>query len=325
MTERIDNNANRRAEADPEDLSARVTEVLRKARIEGSAAYLDFLGDRQLWNRCTDTIQDLSIAELSKRLQGQFEWLESRVFIGPGEGALAHRLAVFRHHASGLIFHLIPGGAFTMGSLNEEEDEKPAHIAVVKAFLLGRHPVRRSIWFRSVEGGVDNGNLVQDGVSWLAAKAWLSDLGDGLRLPSEAEWEYACRACGKETSTRYYWGNLFDPQQCWSHNNTDWLDNCPDVTRHYKDGKWNNFGLVDMCGTIWEWCEDHWKNHYEDGPYTEGARRTEGRSHVLRGGSWYNHGSSCRSGYRIAHAEDFDSDYLGLRVARSLDIVIGAE
>lgn len=319
MSARQESLEERRADADPEDSGARIGTVLRKARIEGKAAYLELLDDHQLWNQCSFTIQDQAIAAVSARLQDPFEHLDTIEFTGPGAGAKTHRIAVFKHLASGLIFHLIPGGTFIMGSLNEEQDEKPAHRARVRAFLLGREPVRRSIWSRDKSDDTEDGDLVQDGLSWLAAKQWLSAHGDGLRLPSESEWEYACRAGGE--NTRYYWGDSFDPRHSWSHSNTDWVENRPDVTRHFEEGRWNNFGLVDMCGTIWEWCEDHWKNHYEDGPYTEEARRAEGRSHVLRGGSWYNHGSCCRSGYRIAHEEDFDSDYLGLRVARSLKTV----
>lgn len=310
------NSGRRRTLADPEDSGAKINELMKRARIEGKAVYLELLNDRQIWNRCTHTIQDQAIAVLSERLRGPFEHRETRIFIGPGAQSQAHRIAVFRHRGSGLVFHLIPGGEFTMGSENEQADERPVHTATVKAFLLGRAPVRRSIWDRTRELEKAQGDLAQEFICWLSAQRWLADFDHGLRLPTEAEWEYACRA---GTNTRYFWGDHFDPSFCWSHKNTDWELNRPVVTRHFAEERWNNFGLVDMCGTIWEWCEDHWKNNYDDGPYTEEARRAEGYRHVLRGGSWYNHGECCRSGYRISHSDDFNLDHLGLRVARSLD------
>lgn len=316
MSRRLDHQETRRALADPEDLHGRIEEILRSARIEGPRAYLRVLRDQKLWRCASSKVQDLAIAEVGDQLKESFAFVEACIFEGPGEESEAYRIAIFKHMKTGLILHLIPGGTFTMGSEDEEDDEKPPHRVTVRPFLIGREPVRCSVWDPD-SADFTIADLAQDEISWNHAKNWLECRGQGLSLPSEAEWEYACRA---GTTTRFFWGENFNPDYCWSHNNTDWVENIPVVTRHFEEGKWNNFGLVDMCGTIWEWCEDPWINHYENGPFTEKPREVSEYSHVLRGGSWYNHGRCCRSAYRIAHAADYDSDYLGLRVARRLSL-----
>jgi formylglycine-generating enzyme required for sulfatase activity len=112
-------------------------------------------------------------------------------------------------------------------------------------------------------------------VSHEAVKVWLRAAGDGLRLPSEAEWEYACRA---GTSTLFYWGDQVDPSYCWAQQGLHEVDALVD--------RGNAFGLVDVLGNAREWCEDVWNETFDGGPFdhTPMATGVSAKGHVLRGG-----------------------------------------
>jgi RNA polymerase sigma factor (sigma-70 family) len=227
---------------------------------------------------------------------------------------------------------LIKPGTFTMGSPREErgrsEDEWPPHkVTITKPFYMGKYEVTQAHWeavmgsksHRSKFRGRPN-NPVEK-VSWRACQKFikrLNHLGEGtFRLPTEAEWEYACRAW---TGTRFSFGDTLEDAgkyMWWSGNNT------PDETKEVGLKSPNPWGLCDMHGNVLEWCSDRWEKPYARGPQIDPQGLAPGfflfsfwTSHVYRGGSYRNDAQSCRSDYR-SYEQSFDYHYsLGFRLVR---------
>jgi formylglycine-generating enzyme required for sulfatase activity len=228
---------------------------------------------------------------------------------------------------------VVPAGAFTMGSPEEEEegrhaDEGPQHsVTIAKPFAVGKFTVTFEEWDRCVSGGgctsnphpSDHGwgrgkHPVVD-VSWSDANEytiWLAiKTGKVYRLPSEAEWEYAARA---GTTTRYYWGDRIGVDRA----------NCNRCGKH--GGKTtpvgffsaNPFGLYDMHGNVWQWVQDCYRNSYVGAPADGAARIGNCDAHVLRGGAWDDLPLDLRSAYRRGYPVDNVATWRGLRVAREL-------
>jgi formylglycine-generating enzyme required for sulfatase activity len=147
-------------------------------------------------------------------------------------------------------------------------------------------------------------------------KSWLKKAGDGLRLPSESEWEYACRGTGHPagTTTQYFWGDEMDDSYCWYEGNSGSRTHA--VTEHTN--KTNAFGLVDMSGHVWEWCEDQWVNNYNNGPRDSQPRTSDSSGRVVRGGCWYDYAGDCRSANRDYDTPSYRYDSIGFRVSRTL-------
>jgi formylglycine-generating enzyme required for sulfatase activity len=234
---------------------------------------------------------------------------------------------------------LIPGGTFEMGSNDASFSfEAPAHRVTVTSFyidttevtqedylaLMGVNPsvsvndkncpVESVTWFdavlycnarsrrygldtvyrySSVEGTPGNGCMGLDGLVITMSR-------NGYRLPTEAEWEYACRA---HSTADYYWGGSFR-----SSATTDFsaIDHCAVWGRNSNMAtsrvgkKWSNaFGLYDMVGNVWEWCNDWYgKDYYSSTPSTDPQGAPSGESRILRGGSWVDEAFCLRSAYR---------------------------
>jgi formylglycine-generating enzyme required for sulfatase activity len=217
---------------------------------------------------------------------------------------------------------MIPSGSFMMGSPETEEgstdDERPQHQVTIKAFCLGKYQVTQAQWkavaaFPQVnkELKLDPSRFKGDGstsltnhrpveqVSWENAVEFCDRLSRHTkrqyRLPSEAEWEYACRA---GTQTRYYFGD--DEKQLGEYA---WYgQNSGSKTHPVGQKKPNNWGLFDMSGNVWEWCEDGWHENYQNAPKDETAwndNHSKTKYRVLRGGSWSNYPRNCRSASRL--------------------------
>jgi len=236
-------------------------------------------------------------------------------------------LAPFQDHSDTPALAIIPAGAFLMGSPKNEEgrfdDEGPRHeVTFARRFALGRYPVTFDEYDRFTDAtgrtevedeGWGRGRRPVINVTWRDAEAyvtWLSqETGKPYRLPSEAEWEYACRA---GTTTRYSWGDDITPE------NANYDQNVGKTTE--VDGyAANSWGLYGMHGNVWEWCGDHWNETYEGAP-DDGRVWTQGGSdrRVLRGGSWVVSPRDLRSAFRLRSSADDRYVVCGFRVARTL-------
>ncbi len=251
----------------------------------------------------------------------------------------------------GMGFIYIPPGEFMMGSPEGEpggyDDEKQHKVIISKGFYLQETPVTQGQW-SSIMG--DNpshfkncgGDCPIESVSWEDVRVFLEKLNKKAgshpyRLPTEAEWEYACRA---GTTTALYSG----PIEILGENNAPALDPIAwyggnsgvDYEGGWDSSGWkekqyphkragthpvkqkepNAWGLYDMIGNVWEWCAD-WYGDYPDGPVTDPSGLSSGSSRVFRGGSWSFDARYCRSAYRGGYGPGPRGYPLGFRLARS--------
>jgi formylglycine-generating enzyme required for sulfatase activity len=226
-------------------------------------------------------------------------------------------IATFRHRPTKLNLHLIPGGTFERGSNTTPwAFDKPVQLVTVEPFLIGESPVIQSVW--DGIGGEDNRcwhgeQRPIEKVTVVQVKAWLKKASGGLHLPSEAEWEYACRS---GASTDYFWGQEFDERYVWCKDNSG-MQTQP-VTAHaeYRNG----FGLIDTLGHVWEWCEDDFLEDYQGARldslpylYPQGERR-----YVYRGGGWNGRAPNLKCSNRNGRGENYGFSMVGFRVAMSL-------
>jgi formylglycine-generating enzyme required for sulfatase activity len=228
-------------------------------------------------------------------------------------------------HSIGMKLVLIPPGEFRMGSPDSDSDaedqEKPQHtVRITQPFFLGMHEVTQAQW-EAVMG--DNPSRFKGAdrpvemVSWDDCQEFIRRLNErseqqaGLyRLPTEAEWEYACRA---GSTTRYYFGD--DDAVL---GGFAWYgDNSNEQTHTVGQKKPNAWGLYDMHGNVWEWCQDWWWD-YTSAMVSDPQGAGQGSHRVFRGGGWDFHARGCRSAFRFGGAPDERSDTLGFRLAFSL-------
>lgn len=222
---------------------------------------------------------------------------------------------------------LVPAGKFMMGS-DKKDREKPPHEVSVPGFYIGKFQITQKQW-QAVMGNnpsrFKGDDLPVEEVAWHEAQAFCEKLramtGKAYRLPSEAEWEYACRA----GTTGDYAGTL--DEMTWYNKNSD--------SKKHPVGqkKPNAFGLYDMHGNVWEWCEDVWHDNYYGAPPDGSAWLVErparrgliirmgppgaGPARVVRGGGWAYPAADCRSAYRngISPGNSYDVA-LGFRLLR---------
>jgi formylglycine-generating enzyme required for sulfatase activity len=237
----------------------------------------------------------------------------------------------------GLDMILIPGGTFLMGSPEDEPErhdrEGPHHPVTVPTFLLGRYPVTQMQWFVVAQLPQINQNLKPtpstfkgnnrpvESVSWWQAVEFCDRLsvysGREYRLPSEAEWEYACRA---GTTTPFHVGETITTDLANYHGNSTYGRGSRGEYRQQTTdvGSFppNPFGLCDMHGNVWEWCLDHWHENYQGAPEDGSAWLSQDQNsfRVLRGGSWNIYPRYCRSATRNGYYPDNDINYIGIRV-----------
>ena len=227
----------------------------------------------------------------------------------------------------------IPGGTFMMGSPENEakrrDSENPQHQVTVPGFFMGKYPVTQA-QYQAIMGNnpslFKGSNRPVECVSWDNAVAFCEKLsqitGKTYRLPSEAEWEYACRA---GTTTPFHFGETITTDLANYNGNYTYGQEPKGVYRRETTevgsfGVANNFGLYDMHGNVWEWCQDNWHSNYEGAPIDGSAwlgieKNTNTR--LLRGGSWYHAPAYCRSAYRIFLNLDSDINFIGFRVVCS--------
>ena len=236
----------------------------------------------------------------------------------------------------------IPSGSFLMGSPETEseryDDESPQHEVTVQSFFLSKYPITQAQWREVARlpqvnreldpdpSGFKGDRLPVESVSWQRAVEFCDRLsavtGRTYRLPTEAEWEYACRA---GTTTPFHLGETITTHLA-NYDGSVYQQESKGQDRKQTTnvGSFppNAFGLYDMHGNVWEWCLDHWHENYDGAPtdgsawldqsvlLTETRERIttessdsltaedEGESHVIRGGSWFSYPRNCRSASR---------------------------
>lgn len=213
---------------------------------------------------------------------------------------------------------LIPAGKFMMGSpeteKNRADDEFQHEVTITKPFYIGKYEVTQEQW-RAVMGNdpseIKGTKLPLTNVSWAMGHDFIKKLNDktssGYRLPTEAEWEYACRA---GTTTPYFFGNEITPKDA-NFGGSNLGKAVPVASK-----KANAYGLHDMHGNIWEWCED-WYGPYREGKATDPKGVEVGDKRVARGGSFYDPESDARSSNRYAVSPVIRNGYIGLRLVRT--------
>lgn len=221
---------------------------------------------------------------------------------------------------------LIPAGTFMMGSPDSEKDrssdEGPQHrVTISQPFYLGKYPVTQAHW-QAVMGSnpaKDYGvgpNYPVYYVRWSDCQEFIKNLNrlaqGTFRFPTEAEWEYDCRA---GTTTRFYWGD--DPgyslikDYAWYEGN-----NKPAGTKEVGLKRPNGWGLYDMSGNVYEWCQD-WYGDYPSSPQVDPTGINSGSYRVLRGGGWINTAGGCRSACRYRDNPAYWDDDIGFRIVLS--------
>ncbi|PSB41561.1 peptidase C14 [filamentous cyanobacterium Phorm 6] len=238
---------------------------------------------------------------------------------------------------------VIPGGTFLMGAPKSKAksasaNDEPQHSVTVQPFLIGKYPITKAQWkevaslpevrqnlkLRPSRCGGKSHPVTE--VSWYDAVEFCERLsqktGYEYRLPSEAEWEYACRA---GTTTPFHFGETITTELA----NYDGGYTYDSESKGINLGKAipvrsfrfaNAFGLFDMHGNVWEWCLDHWHENYNNAPINGEVwlADSQNQTRVIRGGSWHNEPSLCRSTYR--HKGDANCCFkdTGFRIVRSL-------
>ncbi|MEB3343803.1 formylglycine-generating enzyme family protein [Okeania sp.] len=215
----------------------------------------------------------------------------------------------------------IPGGTFFMGSPDNEEEKKenetPQHEVTLPPFYMSKYPITQEQYqvmmdknpsiFRGKNRPVEN-------VSWYDAIEFCQNLstktGKIYSLPSESQWEYASRAGTTTSSSELVnddgnYPDAYVPKKEFRKETTDVGSFLP-----------NTFGLYDMQGNVWEWCQDIWHDNYDGAPTDGSAWETQGdiSTRVLRGGSWYYISLYCRYAKRSYDYVDFHSNVMGFRV-----------
>jgi formylglycine-generating enzyme required for sulfatase activity len=210
----------------------------------------------------------------------------------------------------------IPGGTFEMGDYDGKASENPPHAVIIKPFYLGKYVFTQE-QYQAVTGAnpskFQGAKRPVEQVNWNQSMGCCKKLsqktGRNYRLPSEAEWEYACRA---GTQTKYHFGD--DEKQLGSY--AWYVDNSNRKTHPVGQKKPNQFGLYDMHGDVWEWCSDRWHENYYNVP-TDGSSWEAGTDdkRVQRGGSWRNDAVHCRSAARFRDPAAYSYNLVGFRVA----------
>lgn len=220
-------------------------------------------------------------------------------------------------------FVVIPEGRFLMGENPEDkfanDTERPRHAVEVPAFFMAKSPVTVGE-YRRFRPGHEPGTPEEWPavlVSWEDAVAFCEWLGDGCRLPTEAEWEYAARAGSQQP---YPWGNTISRNNANYYYNEEGHKTGPGHRTAPGSYPANPFMLRDMCGNVCEWVQDTWHGNYHDAPPDGSAWTAGGRTDwkVLRGGAWDYMPRLLRTSWRDCLHKSSRRDNVGFRVAGTL-------
>jgi formylglycine-generating enzyme required for sulfatase activity len=221
---------------------------------------------------------------------------------------------------------LIPGGAFQMGShhLAGEGDERPQHLVTVRPFMMSKFLITQGQWkviLRKLPPCRFKGDALPiERVSWQDAQTFCKHLSkkarQEFRLPSETQWEYACRA---GTGTPFSFGESltvevanFNAEHLFAEEPRGFYRHVPNPGGTFPP---NAFGLYDMHGNLWEWCADNWLDDYSSSPRDDSSYQSrESTYRVARGGSWHEPASLCRSASRLRVLQTDADEVMGFRV-----------
>lgn len=221
---------------------------------------------------------------------------------------------------------VIPAGIFQMGSHPHQRqvDEGPTHLATIKSFMMSKFLVTQGQW-KAVMGKLSpcrfkGDDLPVERISWEDAQKFCQRLskrtGQNYRLPSETQWEYACRA---GTNSPFSFGETLTTEVANYNGEHTFRDEPRGVYWHSTNegGKFppNAFGLYDMHGNLWEWCTDNWLDDYSSAPRDESSyQKHDNLYRVARGGSWHESPKLCRSAARLRVLQTEAEEFMGFRV-----------
>jgi uncharacterized protein (TIGR02996 family) len=319
-------------------------------RAEMEQAFLDGIvahpEEHELWLVLADWLEDgddprAELVRLTWSLQyepdhADFETRQARM-----QALLAGSMKPVRPRMTlaGIDFAWIPPGTFLMGSPEDEAeryDRETQHPVTLSAgFWMGATPITQGQWkavmgdspsyFSRSGGGKEKVKKVSDAdlarfsvdtVSWEMAQEFCTRLDQEVALPSEAQWEYACRA---GTRTPFSFGATLNGKEANCDGKSPYGTKKkgpylkrPSIVGSYPSNAW---GLSDLHGNVWEWCQDAWREDLENLPEADPLFEQEGTSgHVLRGGSWNDVAQYCRSAWRNFDAPDTRNLVTGFRV-----------
>ncbi|NEN91516.1 MAG: SUMF1/EgtB/PvdO family nonheme iron enzyme, partial [Okeania sp. SIO3H1] len=236
----------------------------------------------------------------------------------------------------------IPGGSFIMGSPENEKgrdkNESPQHQVTLQPFYMSKYPITQE-QYQVITGenpsGFKGKKRPVENMNWRNAREFCQKLSEKTekvyRLPSESQWEYACRA---RTTTPFYFGETITSDLVNYDSKFPYAyapkGKCLGETTEVGIFPPNAFGLYDMHGNVWEWCQDLWHNNYNGAPNDGSAWESEekgflksifGADRVLRGGSWYSYSRNCRSARRNCILAVNFYNFWGFRVVSSVPVV----
>lgn len=222
---------------------------------------------------------------------------------------------------NGVSFEMVrvEGGTFRMGATSEQEDEadsdeKPVHSVTLSSYYIGKTEVTQALWQAVMGSNPSNfkgADLPVECVSWNDCQEFIKKLnrltGRNFRLPTEAEWEFACRGGNNSRGYKYSGSNDID--------NVAWYwDNSGEKTHPVGTKAPNELGIYDMSGNVYEWCND-WYGNYTSYSQTNPTGPHSGSGRVYRGGCWSSYARYCRSSFRIDGSPTIRDSLLGLRLA----------
>ena len=226
-----------------------------------------------------------------------------------------------RFSVNGVSFEMVrvEGGTFRMGATSEQEDEadgdeKLVHSVTLSSYYIGKTEVTQALW-QAVMGSnpshFKGADLPVEFVTWNECQEFIQKLnrltGSNFRLPTEAEWEFACRGGNNSCGYKYSGSNNL--------GSVAWYDDNSDGQTHPVATKApNELGIYDMSGNVYEWCSD-WYANYTSNSQTNPKGPQSGSDRVCRGGGWYGHGRRCRSSFRMYSNPTIRYNDLGLRLA----------
>ena len=233
----------------------------------------------------------------------------------------SNRQRILQELANNMVY--VQGGTFTMGATSEqgsdaESDEKPAHSVTLSSFYICKYEVTQELW-QTVMGSnpsyFKGSRKPVECVSWNDCKTFISKLnsltGKNYRLPTEAEWEYACRGGNRSIGYKYSGSNTLGIVS-WN------AENSGSTTYDVGIKSANELGLYDMSGNVREWCNDWYGNdYYRSSPSYNPAGASIGSYRVIRGGSLLDNAWNCRTSKRDYIDPESHFNYLGLRLCLS--------